>query len=475
MNSMYILRRLALAIAVISPVFITYTIVHGIDVHLPHHLWHKQLSDSQVTLFANKQRLRPEVGQLVICRQQDGSWGFGAVAKQWPDEYYDIASMDNHVINKHVSLSSIKTLSSVWNQLFNPTVSLEQMRGMLDERINYYKSHGAPDGHGMILSAQSKIVVFGDLHGYFDSLQNHLARMYKDGLLDEQFHLKSNCYVVGLGDYTGDGGEGILVLRTLLKLQENNPEQVFLLRGDHENVSKSQIDGFQKEWYGTFGSTNKDFRLSEMVWLKMLMVWNYLPKLLLVGLQMPSTQSYDFLMFCHGGCDFSWRPDAFLSKVVEKHISQCYKNPCILDYRDDKKSETSFVTGTFADDADIAKMRAKTTTADKSTMWSKSAFAEFVKRFASRIDKKQMYQYCLRAMVRGHEHIPGGIVALKCNGAKTWKALKDNKVYEIDPCSIYTCTSGSHCMSKAGCFDGAFGLIEAGINGHWYITSHLEL
>lgn len=261
-------------------------------------------------------------------------------------------------------------------------------------------------------------------------------------------------------------------MKTLLTLQENNPNQVFLLRGDHEDISKAQIDGFQKEWYGKFGLTKKEFCFSEMVWLKMLMFWKSLPKLLMVGLQMPSTQHYDFIMFCHGSFDFTWRPDALLSRVVQKHIDHNFKAPCVIDYRDELCTDTSFANGTFADDDDVINMRAKK--AAQGPIWSKSAFAQFIKQYASRIDKKHMYQYCLCAIVRGHDHIPGGLVTLKRKGLKTWKSLKDNKMYEIEPCSVYTCTSGSHCMSKAGCFEGAFGLIEAGRNGHWYITSHLE-
>ncbi len=475
MHYIRLVLRLIFTCCLASYALITHTTVAHKDVHLPEYLWQRQLNDSQVALYASKQKINPEAGQLVIHRAQDGAWVFGTVVKQLPDEYYDIATPDNSVVHKHVALHSIKTLSSVWNQLFNPTINLETMRKLLDERADYYKTHGAPDGHGMILPANSKIAVIGDLHGKFESLQSHLGWLCSAGLLDAQFHLKPNCYVFGLGDYAGEGGQGVLILSTLLKLQEYNPDQVFLLHGDHEDAAKAQIDGFQKEWYGTFGDTKKEFCLAELVWLKLLMVWKSLPKVLLVGLQMPSTQHYDFLMFCHASFDFEWRPDAFMSKIIEKHINQCYKNPCIIDYRDGTCKDDSFSTGIFADDDDIAKIRAKQAgSSDQKTIWSKSAFTEFIHRHASRIDKNRMYEYCLCAIIRGHEQIPGGLVALKKNGLNAWKALKDNKIYEIEPCSIYTCISGYGSLSKVGCFDGAFGLIEAGSNGHWFITSHLE-
>jgi hypothetical protein len=243
-----------------------------------------------------------------------------------------------------------------------------------------------------------------------------------------------------------------------------------LLSGDHEDITKVQANGFQKEWFGAFGDTQKNFCLAELVWLKMLMLFKSLPKVLLAGLQLPSTQYYDFVMFCHASCDFTWRPEDLMGKTVEKHINQLYKNPCVVDYRNAQMNDASFATGTFVGENVESKNARKPAGSEK--IWSKSAFDQFVKQNASRIDKRHRYQCCLCALVRGHEHIPGGIVVLKNNG---WKPLKDKKTYEIEPCSVYTCTSGAHCMSKAGCFDGAFGIIEAGPNGHWYITSHLEV
>jgi hypothetical protein len=427
-------------------------------------------------LYANKQQTPPALGQIVLFRQNNG-WFFGIIIKQLADGYYDISRLNDSATARRVACSSIKRLSPIWNHIFQPESNLETMKKLLDERNAYYRDHGAPDGHGMILPGQSKIAVLGNFNGYYSSLQSHLARLYKLGMLDEQFHLKPHCYVIGLGDYEGEGGEGIAILSTMLKLQGLNPQQVFLLRGDQENAAKAQINGFQKEWYGTFGKTQKDFCLAELVWLKLLMFWKSLPQVLMAGLQMPSTQHYDFLMFCHGTCDISWRPETFMSHIVEKHIGQWYKSPCVLDYRNEHVDNNGFIQGTFADDKDIEKVRAKKAVENSNeTVWSPSVFKQFVERFCFRKDKKRLYEYCLCALVRAHDCIPGGLVVAKQDkdGHMYWKPLKENKAYEIGSCSVYTCTSGAQCMSKAGCFDGAFGLIEAGSNGHWYITSHLE-
>ena len=130
------LSRLILGICVLSCALITYTVVSSMHIHLPQQLWQRQLTDVQVSMFASKQKIKPEVGQLVIFRQK-GSWAFGVVSRQTPDQYYDIVTQDNGVVYQDVASSSIKTLSFTWRKLFNPTISLEGMRHLLDERADY--------------------------------------------------------------------------------------------------------------------------------------------------------------------------------------------------------------------------------------------------------------------------------------------------------------------------------------------------
>ena len=367
--------------------------------------------------------------------------------------------------------------SPLGSKIFHPEVSLDAANKLLDERNAYWRAHGAPDGQGMIFAPRSKIAVLGNFDGYYDSFQRLMMRLYKKGIIDEQLHVKPHCYIVALGGYTGEGGQGVAILSTLLTLQALNPNQVFLLRGDQEDVAKAQINGFKKEWYGAYAKTQKDFCMAELVWLKLLMLWKSLPKVLMAGLQMPSTQHYKFLMFCNGMCEYNWRPDDFMGRVVEKHIDQLYKYPCALEYRNDNNNDAEFVQGTFADEADIAKVRAKNiSTHNHEPVWTLAAFEDFIERHGVHKDKKRMYECCLCALVRGRDRIPGGIVVAKRGNAghMYWRPLKEEKIYEMGPCSVYTCTSGAQSMSKSGCFDGAFGIIEAGINGNWYITSYLE-
>ncbi|MEM1558632.1 MAG: metallophosphoesterase [Thermoproteota archaeon] len=78
------------------------------------------------------------------------------------------------------------------------------------------------------------ITVVGDLHGDLESCVNALS------------HLKEleNAGIVFLGDYVDRGPYQSGVINLLLNMKKNNPERVFLLRGNHETPSMNFSYGF---------------------------------------------------------------------------------------------------------------------------------------------------------------------------------------------------------------------------------------
>ena len=246
--------------------------------------------------------------------------------------------------------------------------------------------------------------------------------------------MNSNCYLICLGDYAGYGPHGVEVFNTLLRLQEVNPDRVYLLAGDHEDQLKAQSDEFQKEFFEKFCTLSQDEDVKK-VWQKLVNLCVQLPRVLLLGLQMPSTHNYDFLLFCHGCFEHGWRPQDFMRSIVKNHIDNEYKSPQSIPYQTDSLGKKAFVTGEFTDENSSTKRASDNT-------WTKTAFEEFVQRHGSCVDPKYMYHCCLRAILRGHDHITGGLVRLKNTGLKMWRRLKDSKSYEIEPCSVFTCIQG---------------------------------
>jgi len=90
------------------------------------------------------------------------------------------------------------------------------------------------------LPKNSNIFVRADLHGDLKSLVENLKAMQKKGLVDENFKCKPDTYMVFCGDYVDRGDHSLEVLEFLATLKMENPDQVFLIRGNHEYIDSKQ-------------------------------------------------------------------------------------------------------------------------------------------------------------------------------------------------------------------------------------------
>ncbi|MFC1802852.1 metallophosphoesterase family protein [Thermoproteota archaeon] len=112
-----------------------------------------------------------------------------------------------------------------FNILINPRYTLMSLSELLDQASG-------------ILEARNKLVylplngtatIIGDIHGDYQTLNNIIN---KTGLKSK---LKQpDNYLIMLGDYVDRGPNQVKVLKTVAKLIINYPEQVMLLRGNHE-------------------------------------------------------------------------------------------------------------------------------------------------------------------------------------------------------------------------------------------------
>jgi 3',5'-cyclic AMP phosphodiesterase CpdA len=72
-----------------------------------------------------------------------------------------------------------------------------------------------------------RIIVFGDIHGDFDSFEQGISMWNDDDLL------------LFLGDYADRGPEGIEVIEEILGLLDAHPDRVIALKGNHEDYDKN--------------------------------------------------------------------------------------------------------------------------------------------------------------------------------------------------------------------------------------------
>lgn len=131
---------------------------------------------------------------------------------------------------------------------------LERFKKLLFNHVKSFKKEGITKEHfGYIekynLDPKQKpqIYVRADLHGGLRSLIKDLEALQKQGLLDENYKCKPGTHLVFLGDYCDRGEYGTEILELLMRLREENPKQVHLIRGNHEYTAINKDHGKEDE------------------------------------------------------------------------------------------------------------------------------------------------------------------------------------------------------------------------------------
>ena len=135
----------------------------------------------------------------------------------------------------------------------------------------------------------SEVIFHGDLHGDVRSLMVAIDQLNHQGYLDGFKLVRTNNYMVFLGDYTDRGMYGIEVLYTLLRLKIANPTHVYFARGNHEDISLISRYGFLAECEAKFGDSLNLRKLTRF--------YDFLPVVIYTG------SGTNFLQCNHGGME----------------------------------------------------------------------------------------------------------------------------------------------------------------------------
>ncbi len=183
------------------------------------------------------------------------------------------------------------------------------------------------------LPAGTKILMHGDLHGDVHSLVTTIAPYMKG---DDGFKLKENIYLAFLGDFVEKGLYGLECIYICMRLKIDNPDNVFLVRGNHEDRDINSYYGFQQE-LATKGFTDEQiaavYRLYDM-----------LPSALYVG------TNHNYVQLCHGGLDIGYLPTELLNSTAEyQWITELNRLQTYLQLSQQVRSELDSIMTTFPD------------------------------------------------------------------------------------------------------------------------------
>jgi hypothetical protein len=148
------------------------------------------------------------------------------------------------------------------------------------------------------LDAGAEIFFHADYHGDIRSLISDLTWLNKEGYLDGFKIAKPQFNMVFLGDYADRGRYGVEVFYTLLRLKLANPDSVFLLRGNHEEITIAAKYGFLSEGILKYGAAFDAQKVAR--------AYDFLPVVLYVG------TAGSFIQCHHGGMEPGFDPRALL-------------------------------------------------------------------------------------------------------------------------------------------------------------------
>ncbi|MFA5074552.1 MAG: metallophosphoesterase family protein [Candidatus Babeliales bacterium] len=196
-------------------------------------------------------------------------------------------------------------------------VSLEDLSKQIDEFLfcsfNKYTLFDGYKVEKVKIPEDSSICFIGDLHGCADSLSNILKQLIRLNYLDiNSFETRNNNFnLVFLGDYTNRNCYGLETLSLILELAIANPERVFILHGNHEEIHMLTSNG---AYHGFKEELERKFLLSydplNSAINKILYFYNSLPVAVFIGVDVGE----QYLMCSHGGFDLNFDFDSFLDK-----------------------------------------------------------------------------------------------------------------------------------------------------------------
>ncbi|GEM_PF-880937 len=130
-----------------------------------------------------------------------------------------------------------------------PLWNAKNLENLLETMVDEREKNGYIDRFVQKLAppADSRFIIFGDLHGSFHSLVRDLTSLKHDGIIDNNLKLIKNCFLVFNGNAINLSPFILETLTVILRLMEVNPNNVIYIRGLHEDKEHWRNFGLLRE------------------------------------------------------------------------------------------------------------------------------------------------------------------------------------------------------------------------------------
>jgi len=262
---------------------------------------------------------------------------------RWFDAHAHLKYKDNFTFVMRAALKKNSLTFEEFTTALQETTVLQfkQLFNSLPEKTDHLTKQlitsPQPYLQKLIIPATSSVYFFGDLHGDISSLVICLAKLYREKVINEQFQIleKPGCpqYIFFGGDFTDRGLFGAEVLQTIFHLKRTNPERVFLIRGNHEDINMNKGYGFTSECIAKFRLSTTDDSLNKFS-SQLQYFYDSLPVAIFLGIEDTTKTETDtnHLVLCHGGLEF-YDPTAIFQQA-----------PITLNQKKDTKIASTLLT-----------------------------------------------------------------------------------------------------------------------------------
>ena len=225
------------------------------------------------------------------------------------------------------------------------------------------------------------VTVVGDLHGSLDSL-THILTLMLPKIRDDKSHI-----ICFNGDFVDRGQKSLEVLETLLVLKLAFPDQVYLIRGNHEDTSVASVYGFQDQVRREYGDKNA------------LKLWDSLGKLFAA---LPLAVKTRTSLVVHGGLPDLTFDLNHLKRIPPK--TRFEMNTVVTAKSDDGK----FLSGIlWSDPTNKQEMSGSQNPRGVGILFGPESAQNFLERNN------------LQQLIRGHEVVANGVKDMKCGSNKS--------------------------------------------------------
>lgn len=312
-----------------------------------------------------------------------------------------------------------------------------------------------------VISSQAKIITIGDLHGGFQQLCINLKRLRTEENCFEKiskYKLKPEYYLIFTGDIADRGNQGLDTWKYVLNLQKHNPEQVYILRGNHESSKMAKIYGF----FGTCinpdqGEINEAFSnlyCANSIKRAFARLFQRLPLAIFLGKMNPANKEVKFGMFCHGGLATQSMDE------IKRLLNYCIHNGNNLCST--TCTDKNFMWDDFGTHLSLVINNKKR--GIKFLSYNKISAEHYLKRISDQ-------QYVVNFIARGHQHIPGGICILNEIGQQPpWCQLHNKTSHTIAEGSVVTLLSLPPLYQYLQINEFACGIFHTNQAGEWLLT-----